>query len=211
MKATLDDSPIGQHDECAQLFVIATLGDEAAASELYTQCVPKLRAWLAARIGWSMAEDITHDALIRAFRESRSFHTSARFMPWLKTIAWHLAQKSIRGELRRQHRETQFVEHERLHAPQFSVNQNRRRAALDACLAALPTSQLNLIRSRYFAGRSGEAIAAEQGRSRVAVAVNLHRICRGLRAGIERMEEAPPATARNGHGVSNEFMLNTCH
>lgn len=211
MKATLDDSPIGQHDECARLFVLATLGDEAAANELYSRCMPPLRAWLASRVGWSMAEDITHEALIRAFRESRSFRSGAPFMPWLKTIAWRLAQKAIRSESRRQKRDTQFFEQERLHAPQVSANQDRRRAALDACLAALPASQLQLVHSRYFAGKSGEEIAAEQGRTRVAVAVNLHRICRALRGDIERIEIAGPSVSAQKPRVSRQFALNTRH
>lgn len=136
MKATLDDSPIGQHDECARLFVLATLGYEAAANELYSRCVPPLRAWLAGRVGWSMAEDITHEALIRAYWESRSFRAGAPFMPWLKTIAWRLAQKSLRDALRRAQREHVYLEKEKNEAAFACDRDERRRVAL----AKLPCS-----------------------------------------------------------------------
>lgn len=185
MKATLDDAPIGRHDECSQLFVLATLGDAAAASQLYSRCVPPLRAWLAARIGHGMAEDMVHDALIVAFRKSNRFRHGAAFMPWLRTIAWHLAQKALRHDARRQSWEKEFYETERLHAGPATGPDERRRAALDACLAELPERQVRLIRSRYYEGKSSDEIAAEQGRKRVAVAVNLHRICQKLRSGIE--------------------------
>lgn len=191
MKATLDDSPVGGNDEASRVFVLATLGDEAAANRLYSRCVPPLRAWLAARVGWSMAENVTHDALVVAFRKSGGFRSGAAFMPWLRTIAWNLAQKTLRHEARRQTWEREYHETERLHAGAPNEPEARRRAALEACLAALPERQFQLIRSRFFDGKSSEEIAAEQGRKRVAVAVNLHRVCKGLRADIERIIQSP--------------------
>lgn len=187
MKATLDDSPIGQNDECARLFVLATLGDAESASQLYSRSVPPLRAWLGARVGYHMAEDIAHDALIVAFRKSARFRHGAAFTPWLKTIAWHLAQKALRHDARRQSWEQEFYETERNQSAATNEPDARRRTALDACLAALPERHLHLIRSRYYDDKSSDEIAAEQGRNRVAVAVNLHRICKGLRADIERI------------------------
>ncbi|MBX7210916.1 MAG: sigma-70 family RNA polymerase sigma factor [Verrucomicrobiaceae bacterium] len=187
MKATLDDSPIGQHDECARLFVLATLGDEAAASDLYSRCVPSLRAWLAARIGWTQAEDIAHDALIRVFHRSDRFRAGSAFAPWLKTIAWNLAQKAMRDDSRRLARERAYFDEESFHAPDVSAKEERRRAALAECLAALPARQFQLVHSRFFEGRSADQIAREQGRTRVAIAVNLHRVCRGLRVDMERL------------------------
>ena len=191
MKATLDDSPIGQHDECAQLFVLATLGDTDAANQLYSRCVPPLRTWLAARVGWSMAEDVTHDALVVAFRKSSGFRSGAAFMPWLRTIAWNLAQKMLRHDAGRQTWEREYHEAGRRLGGPDATQETRRRAALEACLAALPERHFQLIRSRYFDGKSSEEIAAEQGRNRVAVAVNLHRVCKGLRADIERIMQSP--------------------
>lgn len=191
MKATLDDSPVGGNDEASRLFVLATLGDEAAANELYSRCVPPLRAWLAARVGWSMAEDVTHDALVVAFRKSGGFRRGAAFMPWLRTIAWNLAQKTLRHEARRQTWEREYHKTGHLLGGPDSGPEPRRRAALEACLAALPERQFELIRSRFCDGKSSEEIAAEQGRKRVAVAVSLHRVCKGLRADIERIIQSP--------------------
>jgi RNA polymerase sigma-70 factor, ECF subfamily len=196
MKATLDDSPIGQHDECSSLFVLATLGDADAASQLYSRCVPPLRAWLASRVDYGLAEDIAHEALVVAFRKSTSFRAGATFMPWLRVIAWRLAQKALRHDARRHSWEHEFYEAGRIHAGPATGSDDRQRAALDACLSTLPEHQFQLIHSRYYAGKSCEEIAAEQGRKRVAVAVNLHRIFKSLRQEIERhvqrCESSPP-------------------
>ena len=57
----------------------------------------------------------------------------------------------------------------------------KRLAALNACLASLPESQRRLLHLRYTEGPSSSDIAAEEGRTRVAVAVSIHRICQRLR------------------------------
>lgn len=195
MKATLDGFSIGQHDEATRLFILATLGDANAANELYSCCVPSLCAWLAARVGYAMAEDVAHDALVMAFQKSDTFRPGAAFEPWLRTLAWNLALKSIRSEKRRHSRETEYLNTVRLNAAPIPGSDERRRNALDACIAALPARQFELIRFRYFEGKSSEEIATEQGRKRVAVAVNLHRICKGLCTEIERiMQSLDPIT-----------------
>ena len=211
MKATLDDSPIGQHDECSSLFVLATLGDADAASQLYSRCVPPLRAWLASRVDYGLAEDIAHEALVVAFRKSTRFRPGATFMPWLRAIAWHLAQKALRHDARRHSWEKEFYEAGLIHTGSATGPDERQRAALDACLSALPERQFQLIQSRYYSGKSCDEIAAEQGRKRVAVAVNLHRICKGLRADIERIMRTPahgPAIA--GKSLPEWNRLKTC-
>jgi DNA-directed RNA polymerase specialized sigma24 family protein len=76
---------------------------------------------------------------------------------------------------------------ESMHTATTGDVNSARQAALGRCLDALPERQLGLIRSRYFDDQTCDAIAAAQGRTRVAVAVQLHRICKSLRSGIERL------------------------
>ena len=72
MKATLDDAPFGQHDECSGLFVRALNGDPDAATQLYEQCVPDLRRWLAGRVLGCDAEELAHAALVTALLAEES-------------------------------------------------------------------------------------------------------------------------------------------
>jgi RNA polymerase sigma-70 factor (ECF subfamily) len=181
MRATLDDSSFGPPDENAGLFVRALTTDSEAAAKLYARCVPSLQHWLQARLPGCEAEDIAHEALLTALRRGSRFHQGARFMPWLRTIAWHLAQKRLRGDSRRKRRERDYVEHElRVNGSTPGIPPQRL-AALNASLASLPEQQRQLLHLRYTEGRSSSDIAAEQGRSRVAVAVTIHRICQRLR------------------------------
>lgn len=181
MRATVDDTSFGPPDESAGLFMHALKSDTSAAAKLYARCVPVLHHWLQARLPGCEAEDIAHEALLTALRRGSRFHQGARFMPWLRTIAWHLAQKRLRGDSRRKRRERDYVEHELRVSGSTPGISPQRLAALNACLASLPEAQRRLLHLRYTEGRSSSDIAAEQGRSRVAVAVTIHRICQRLR------------------------------
>lgn len=184
MKATLDDSSFGPPDENAGLFRRALTSDSEAAAKLYAGCMPELRHWLQARLPGCDAEDLAHEALLTALRRGSHFHQGARLMPWLRTIAWHLAQNRVRGDSRRKRREREYVEHELRVTGTTPELSPKRLAALNACLASLPKQQRQLLHLRYIEGRSSSDIAAKSGRSRVAVAVSLHRICKDLKTGI---------------------------
>jgi RNA polymerase sigma-70 factor, ECF subfamily len=205
MRATLDDSSFGPPDENAGLFVRALTTDSEAAAKLYSRCVPSLQHWLQSRLPGCEAEDIAHEALLTALRRGSRFHQGARFMPWLRTIAWHLAQKRLRGDSRRKRRERDYVEHELRVSGSTPDIPPKRLAALNACLANLPEQQRQLLYLRYIEGNSSNDIAAKFGRSRVGVAVSLHRICKNLKTGILRntrlthpsASDARPAASRS--------------
>ena len=199
MKAPPDDILTGQHDECSGLFVLSALGDADAAKELYSLCVPPLRSWLAQRVSYAIAEDAAHEALILAFQKNQRYRVGARFMPWLKAIGWNLAQNRLRNEMRRRSRELAYTKAESFHSQADPWPDERWRSALEACLATLPESQLQLIRSRYCEGRGNHSIAFSQGRTREAIAVAVHRICKTLRREtallLQRMETMPDGVA----------------
>lgn len=195
MKATLDDAPFGQHDECSGLFVRALNGDSDAATRLYQQCAPDLRRWLAGRLPGCDAEELAHAAIVTAFRRSARFRRGTSFQAWLKAIAWHLALNGQRDDMRRRVRENAWFEHERTQRTSDGVDDRARLRLLSNCLDALPEPQRRLLQLRYTEGKSAEIIALEQGRKRSAVAVSLHRICRRLRDEI-----AQTATSQIGSG-----------
>lgn len=181
MRATLDDSSFGAPDENAGLFRRALTSDSEAAAKLYARCMPALQFWLQARLPGCDAEDLAHEALLTALRRGSRFRNGARLMPWLRTISWNLAQKRLRGDSRRKRREREYVEHElRVHGGTPGLSP-KRLAALNACLASLPEHQRQLLHLRYTEGRSSSDIAKEQGRTRSAIAVRIHRICQRLR------------------------------
>jgi RNA polymerase sigma factor (sigma-70 family) len=189
MKATLDDTSFGQHaDACAEWFALAHHGDEAAATRLYQFCVPRIRHWLAMRLPDSMAEELAHDAMVAAFRKHDRFHPGTLFFPWVKTIAWRMAQNQMRDNSRRHERDMAYSDHYELFGKGGGDIDNSRFTALARSLSTLTESQRHLVHLHYWEKQTGQAIADTQGRTRVAVAVNLHRICQRLRHQIKDIE-----------------------
>ena len=102
---------------------------------------------------------------------------------WVGRMDWRMALNALRTDLRRKKRETAFFE-QNDSADDF--RDEAVLAALDRCVAELPGEQRQLIRLRFELDQSAGEIAASLGRSRVAVAVSLHRICKRLRSGLEQ-------------------------
>jgi DNA-directed RNA polymerase specialized sigma24 family protein len=57
--------------------------------------------------------------------------------------------------------------------------------ALARCLSALTEAQRRIIERRYLIGESSEEIARAEGRTRSAIAVEIHRICHKLREVVQ--------------------------
>ncbi|MBB5032518.1 RNA polymerase sigma factor [Prosthecobacter vanneervenii] len=166
-------------DEYDRLFAQALQGDTVSAERLYARCVPSLAGWLAQRFGQHMAHEAAHEAMAEAFRQGDQFQPRGSFCGWLWSIGWHRALKTLRTETRRKAREEIYSLCER---STHAVELHDRHLRLVSLLARLPSSQRELLVLHYVQGKSSRDIAALHGRTRSAVAVNLHRLCRRLRA-----------------------------
>ena len=171
-------------DECSRLYEQSLRGDADAATQLYAKCVPPLRGWLAQRVSYHLAEEMAHVAMVEVFRQADRFQPGHSFQGWLRAIAWNRALNSLRNESRRQAREQVYWQDAQMHdsgdcppAPRLD--------RLASALAALPAGQRELLELHYIQGRTSQAVAEAHGRSRSAVAVNLHRLRQKLRTDIE--------------------------
>ena len=179
-------------DEYDSLFVQALEGDAVAAERLYVCCVPALSAWLAQRFSPHVAREVAHEALTEAFRQGERFEPRGSFCGWLWSIGWHRAMNTLRNEARRKAREEMYFLREstaRVH------DLHDRHLQLTALLAKLPNSQRELLVLHYVQGKSSRDIAVLHGRTRSAVAVNLHRLCRKLRQQLA-LPSGPRGSAR---------------
>ena len=170
-------------DACGAWFAQALRGDSDAATRLYACCVPSVRNWLCKSVPGGMAEDYAHEAMVMAFRRAEQFRPGTSFVGWVRTMAWRLALNALRTDLRRKTRETAFFEQNESGG---DFHDEAVFAALERCVAELPGEQRQLIRLRFQLDQSAGEIAASLGRSRVAVAVSLNRICKRLRSGLEQ-------------------------
>ena len=170
-------------DACGAWFAQALRGDSDAATRLYECCVPMVRCWLSKSVPSVIAEDCAHEAMVLAFRRAEKFRPGTSFVGWVRTLAWRMALNALRTDLRRKTRETAFFEQTESGG---DFHDEAVFAALERCVAELPGEQRQLIRLRFQLDQSAGEIAASLGRSRVAVAVSLHRICKRLRSGLEQ-------------------------
>ena len=183
MNATTTTSNTTTREDRGAWFMQALRGDSDAATRLYEACVPALRGWLRGRVGESLAEDCAHEAMVMAFRRAEQFRPGSCFESWVRTMAWRMALNALRTDLRRKTRETAFFEQNESGG---DFHDEAVFAALERCVAELPGEQRQLIRLRFQLDQSAGEIAASLGRSRVAVAVSLNRICKRLRSGLEQ-------------------------
>jgi RNA polymerase sigma-70 factor, ECF subfamily len=74
-------------------------GDTQAWADLFFRYRPRL---VGLCLSWTrdhaLAEDIAHDAIVRAFEQIRKFDLNRRFFPWLAGIARHRLLDIYRGE-----------------------------------------------------------------------------------------------------------------
>lgn len=166
-------------DEYSSLFALALKGDAVAAERLYARCVPSLAGWLAQRFSQHVAQEVAHEAMAEAFRQGDQFQPRGSFCGWLWSIGWHRALNTLRNETRRKAREELYSLSER--SPRVD-DFHEKHFRLTHLLARLPSSQRELLLLHYVHGKSSRDIAALHGRTRSAVAVQMHRLCRKLRA-----------------------------
>ena len=194
-----DTVPIAVSDECSRLFAQALRGEADAATQLYARCVPPLAGWLAQRISGHDAQELAHEALAEAFRKGASYKPQHSFQVWLRTLAWHRTLNILRNESRRKAREQAYLQQEQVCASDDHKS-SPYLERLASTLAALPDSQRELLELHYLEGKTSRAIAELYGRSRSAVAVNLHRLCRKLRTDLQ----APLRQSRDCHETAKQ-------
>jgi RNA polymerase sigma factor (sigma-70 family) len=191
------ESPGAQQDEAA---VTAVRGGDA---ERYRELVERHERRVFA-VAWSrlgdaaLAEEVTQEAFIRAYRRLWLLGDGTKFAGWVNTIARHMA---INFGLRHR-RELNKRERWALENPQVSTAENstgepdplHTPETLRQTLADLPVAHRECLVLFYIEGRSGAEAAAALGISEAALRVRLHRARGAMR---ERLEEKLKASLAN--------------
>lgn len=143
---------------------------------------------------WALAEDITQDSFIRAFRSMRQFTQGRPFAPWLYRIVTNTARERLRS--RRRLREVRLDDHattdeergggaitdisERARMalvaadPATQAEQAEEREAIFQALGALTQKQREAIILRYYLGYGDRECATIAGCREGAFRVRLH-------------------------------------
>ena len=192
--------PQREEDSCggddSDLVRLVQAGDVEAFTPLVRRNLPLLRAFVALRLPVpNLADEITHETFVFAFRNMAAFDATKSFRAWLRGIAWNL----IRAELQRFAREQvnlSRLEQVQLAEAYETSNQDSasdEAAFLEECLENLPQHLRRLVEERYHSGLSTEELSVALGRTGEWVRINLFRVRKQLRACIEGK------VARSGH------------
>jgi RNA polymerase sigma factor (sigma-70 family) len=191
MTAEMTDSAsqIAQQDQSA---VAAVRGGDA---ERYRELVERHERRVYA-VAWSrlgdaaLAEEVTQEAFIRAYRRLWLLGDGAKFSGWIATIARRVAINfGLRHRRELNKRERWALENFSEAAPEHSSTENEplhTPETLRQTLAELPAAHRECLVLFYLEGKSGAEAAAALGISEAALRVRLHRARAVLR---ERLEE----------------------
>ena len=191
MTAEMTDqaNPNAQQDKSAVAAVRA--GDAERYRELVERHERRVYAVAWSRLGdAALAEEVTQEAFIRAYRRLWLLGDGAKFSGWVNTIARRVAINfglRHRRELNKRERwsleisndsagENSASETDPLHTPE----------TLRQTLAELPDAHRECLVLFYLEGKSGAEAAAALGVSETALRVRLHRARAAMR---ERLEE----------------------
>lgn len=129
--------------------------------------------------GQEGAADVLQETNVKLCRELHRYDTSRPFLPWAMTLAkfevmaWRTRQSRSRLVL-----DNDVVD---MMAEEIEDSQHERKlAALEPCLAALPARQREVIAARYEQGETVRAIAKRLGQPENALAALLYRIRKAL-------------------------------
>jgi RNA polymerase sigma-70 factor (ECF subfamily) len=162
-------------------------GDSRAYQALLRACVPLATATIRRQgIPPDRIEDVLQDVLLTIHRARATYDPRRPFLPWLRAIAQRRAIDALRRRYRQAATEIQD-EAATLATPDTAADADDTLAQADqahelaAAVRALPPGQRQAVELLALQEHSLEQAAAETGRTKVALKVNLHRAIHALR------------------------------
>ena len=173
---TVDDAPEG----IGSLVTRAQRGEVAAFEALYRAHVGRVHGLCRRLIGdWHLAEELTQEVFVRAWRRLGTFRGDAVFGTWLHRIAVNRVIEERRARTRREGREDELDE--ALDYPAAAgAGGPERTLDLERGIAALPSRARTVFVLHDVEGWAHEEIAAAVGIAAGTSKAQLHRARRLL-------------------------------
>jgi RNA polymerase sigma-70 factor (ECF subfamily) len=157
----VEGRPLNEHEQ-----ILRAKSGDVAAFEILVRAHQQIALRVAYLVAWDagVAEDVTQEAFVKAYRALPRFRDDAAFRPWLLRIVRNeaLNHRRRRG---RQERLTLRVAHDPISggaapSPETTVIAGVERETVLAAVADLPDRYQDIVNLRYLAGLS-EAETAE--------------------------------------------------
>ncbi len=169
------------------LVTAARAGDEDAWEVLYRRVYPRLRAYLARRLGPLDAEDAVHETMTRAVAGLDRYRVGpAGFEGWLFGIARHVSADHHRHRTRVKRRPVATAPDPQASGePHEALVVSEEHEQVRRAFGALSADDRELLELRVVAGLSAEQVAAVLGRRPGAVRTAQSRALARLRELLE--------------------------
>jgi RNA polymerase sigma factor (sigma-70 family) len=171
----------------AAAMAAAQAGDVAAYQSLLRASVSVIAATTRAKgVAPDRVDDVVQETLLTLHRARATYDPARPFLPWLQAIARRRAIDALRRHGRSRAREVHdpltYASHPDA-GPSAGdrLEQSDRARRLATAVASLPPGQREAVERLGFNEQTLDEAAAETGRSKTALKVNLHRALKALR------------------------------
>ena len=176
------------------LMAAAQAGDRLAYERLLRDCVPHVKR-VARRTGVrpENLDDVVQDVLITVHRARQTYDPARSFTNWLSAIAQRRAIDHLRQRGRQDRREVSDEPSYDAYpdgaaTPEGALERDGRERDIKGAVAALSPGQREAVELLAVRQRSLAEAAAETGKTKGALKVNLHRALKTLRARFDGAE-----------------------
>ena len=159
----------------AQWVASARGGCQLACTQLYRRFLPLVHGLLLARFRPAIADELTQECFVLAFRRLGQLREPAQFGAWIASIARHLRGPDSAHEMA-------MDEHFDVEDTHADPARHAEAAQMLAAIRRLPEAYAETLALRLIEGLSGAEIAQLTGLTPESVRVNLHRGMHKLRA-----------------------------
>jgi RNA polymerase sigma-70 factor (ECF subfamily) len=145
---------------------------------LYSEHEPSLRGFVRSLVPTrDDAREVMQEVAVALWRKFGDLAGAAEFRPW----AFGVARMEVLAWRRDRGRDRHFFGDDAMaiiaeHSAQMSRQLDAQHEALEECVSKLPADQRALVRAAYAPGTRIDQLAAQQGRSAMALYKTLHRI-----------------------------------
>lgn len=175
--------PNRERDDAFALVRRAQSGDDTAFAALYQRTVSSVFRYAKSILrNPTVAEDVTAQTYLQAWKQIASLKKPERFEAWLLRITHNLAlNERRRARPASIDRTLEPTDPSPYHDPARVLQGEDEAAAVRVAIQELPDIQREVLVLRYFAGLSHAAVAVQVGKSENNVRVLQHRALRRLR------------------------------
>jgi RNA polymerase sigma-70 factor (ECF subfamily) len=185
----LQSRAFGAPDPDRELVSAARRGDRRAFDRLASAHEPRLRGFIARRVGAEAVDDVLQETLLASWTALPRFDRRSGFKAWLYGIAVHKCMDHVRRRGRSLPETPLADAPDGWQSPEALYAAAELRETVRQVLAQLPSSQREVLELYYYAELTLAEIASALGRNLNTVKYQFYR----AHVVVERLIDGPPA------------------